>query len=875
MEQVAANHGEGISQILAPCADDLLKRPPRLEPPKSFKDFHNFPNINNGFRIKEDFSLPVSKRPGSDLSVFIQAWLFFGLIFTVVQTDGKPILQFRDLVRRHNDASGNLSTRNLHTAIEKWTEWESSHQDGVRFRMIQAGWVLDFARQVIQKNFAYDLKNDGTRSYLVDNSTPPINPKTILVLMCLGETLSAAKARIVEKCRVNTNGWHGDNNVGWGPPKYVLEQMEKDGWCPRAMAILRGQVNSNATMLVAAYHAYRSPHRINTEHSKMSCTPEECKVKFTDEKGNYTNRHHKLCPDHASCKPCGPCQKEVIEILQKGQIPLLEFSGDNQDLSFKVDGFDPMKDTGKKEFVTISHVWSDGWGNEEENKLNYCQLSFIRRQIRRATGAVIPFWMDTLVVPVQKGHEKERKKAIRQIFQVFGSSACTIILDNGLADMDRGGGEKPAEAAMKVFSSVWMRRLWTLQEAYLSKKIWIPFEEVDEAVNNLVLFDTLEEELKDSTRRATSGITQIIRSQLSYMIMGEERRQRSNDMIPGTYSEGNSPTIVANAYRAARWRATGVAEHEVLALATLLKLQTEETKIEEAGLAAPGMVRRKSNTDSLESLVCAFWYELNRQRKGIIPSGMIFLPGEKVNRRGYGWAPKTWFSTYEMDYPDPLNSWHAVAELEDTGLRVSYPGFLLHPSLPDCRGRILGISMGSKPFAFPVDRSLNEWYSFQRIDDPENGQPNELTRLEKDKSQLAIILSGLLPREDPKEVALLVEVTKLPDATPERKTAIYQASIIHRVLIWRESNHPKGDEGRLQCKTGYTSSQLDDHICLGEALGPSQQWVVDRPANPKVEDAQENVQENVQEVVQKTPPSTQWAITKAVKKIGMARLWGG
>ncbi|KAI1354727.1 hypothetical protein F5Y01DRAFT_329429 [Xylaria sp. FL0043] len=848
MEQVAANHGEGIKEIRAPCVEALLKRPLKVkQPPTTFQDFHNFPDLC-GFPISEGFALPVSEGGSNSLSVFIQAWLFFGLILTVVQIDEKPVLQFDDLLN-HTD----LSTERLHGAIERWTEWEVRNQRGARFRMIQVGWVLDFARHVIQKNFAYDFGNDADTQEVdhYDSDSPNCRDRSrqvgepcILVLMCLGETLSAAKARIVGKCKVDTNGWHGDDNVGWGPPKYVFDKMKADGWCPRALAILRGQVNSNATMLVAAYQAYQKSHRITPEHSKIGCTPEECKMKSTDGEGNYENRHIRGCKNRKQCKPCGPPEGEVIKVLQKGLIPLLEFCDECKEGSkFRVVEFDPIRDLGKKKFVTISHVWSDGWGNEKENRLNECQIKFIQRQIQRATESAIPFWMDTLVVPVAKGQEEQRKKAIRQIFKVFGLSALTIILDNGLLEMGRGGPDKPAEAAMKIFSSVWMRRLWTLQEAYLSKEIYIPFEETP-SVNNLVQFDKLEQQLEDITLTATSGITQMIRAQLSYMVLGEERRSRNragNNKIQGGYLEENNPMIVANAYRAARWRATGKAEHEVLALATLLKLDTEKTEIENAGLAAPGTANGSPNAGLLEELVCVFWYELHRQRKGIIPSGMIFLPGEKVNRQGFGWAPKTWFSTYEMDYPDPLNFWNTeITELsKEKGLRVSYPGFLLHPSSRRCRSSILGTSMESEPFVFPVDRSLNEWYGFQRLDDPEYGQPNELTRLQEDETPLAIILSGPLPKEFPKEVALLVELAGNPDATLDRRTVEYRASVIHRVRIWREPSPLKDAIDRLQFKQGSTRGLADKDICLGEALGPSQRWWVDRPVNPKIENVQE------------------------------------
>ncbi|KAI3318587.1 hypothetical protein HD806DRAFT_511259 [Xylariaceae sp. AK1471] len=851
MEQVAANHGFGIRDIIrAPCVDDVQN----FEPPKNFEDFHNFPKAH-GFPIKPDFTIDVETKPAQNLSAFIQAWLFFGLIFTVIQENERPVLNFEQLLDgediKNQNRTRNLSTKYLHRAIGEWTNWEVSKQDGVRIRMIKIGWVLDLARQVIQKNFAYDMRSNEAGV----GKLGQVGEQSRLILMCLGETLSAAKARIVEMCKVDTSGWHGDDNVGWGPPKHIFDKMDEDGWCPRAIAILRGQVNSNATMLVAAYQAYRGSHRITRDHKNIGCTPEKCKMKSMDENGNYTSYHTKTCQNREECKPCGPPLNEIINILgndNENLIPLLEFDDKKKGGErFKVVRFDRNNSNEVTEFVTISHVWSDGWGNEEENKLNECQLKFINRQIKRVikSGPAL-FWMDTLVAPVTKSYEKQRKKAIRQIPSVFGKSSSTIVLDNGLCGTNAGQTDQPAVPAMALYSSVWMRRLWTLQEAYLSNRIYITFEEAENGASNLLLLADFENHLKEVAQQTKSGITQVISDQLSHMVMGAKKRPTGRfgtNRVPGIINANkNDPAIVADVYRAARWRTTGKAEHEILALATLLELDIENTAIENAGLAAPGTANKSPNTDQLEELACVFWSRLHYQRNGIIPSGMIFLPGEKVNRAGFGWAPKSWFSTDEMNYPDPLNC-SAIESTEfnkANGLRVSYPGFLLYPNSPGCRARILSTSMDAEPFRFPVDRSLNEWYSFQRLYDTANDRHDQLTRLEKERTQLAIILSGSLPKEFPKEVALLVELPNTTDAKTDRNIREYHASIIHRVLIRKEPNPFKNDNDWLQWKTDYVSHKTDKPVCFGEALGPSQRWWVDRPVNLKTENAQETTISN-------------------------------
>jgi len=218
--------------------------------------------------------------------------------------------------------------------------------------------------------------------------------------------------------------------------------------------------------------------------------------------------------------------------------------------------------------------------------------------------------------------------------------------------------------------------------------------------------------------------------------------------------------------------------------------------------------------------------------------GMIFLPGEKVNRLGFGWAPRTWLSVHQMDYPDPLSSRNEPSKLDESlGLRVTYPGVFLYPGSQSDRARILGTSVSSDPPSFPINRSLDEWYSFKRVDDPATGQPNQVTRLVGEDTQLAIILSGPLPRESSKEIALLVEVNGAED-TKDGKATEHRALIIHRVLIWKDPGYLKREDDRQQFQTGYAGVSGKPLLCLGETLAPTQRWWVDSPEIPETVDLQ-------------------------------------
>jgi hypothetical protein len=206
----------------------------------------------------------------------------------------------------------------------------------------------------------------------------------------------------------------------------------------------------------------------------------------------------------------GPDMLIVRRYLALGQIPLLRFkhapkpkntASSEDDLNLEIFTWTENFENPTK-YATISHVWSDGFGNEEENELHRCQLRFIRRLLDNlgddgAQGWNTPFWMDTLVIPVGQGKEEEdlRKRAIKQIFQVFKESSYTIVLDAGLSQMNPGSTDRPAVAAMRILGSSWMRRLWTLQEAFLSRKIYFAFEENYRATSYLKEFSGLSKKL--------------------------------------------------------------------------------------------------------------------------------------------------------------------------------------------------------------------------------------------------------------------------------------------------------------------------------------------------------------------------------------------
>lgn len=829
-----------------------------VEPPKTFGAFMEFPR-SLGWRVDPlNHTLDVDKAYGRSpepLQSFLQAWLFFGLIYTVVQDNGEPLLAKSELLE--SDNHDYITTRLLPIRLSDWmkacieAERKNTHES--RLRTIRVDNVLDLARRVVRANLVHETRAD---TYIYDDLYIP--DEVVLSIMVLGETLCSAKNSIMDETGMRMSGWYDEDERGWGPPIYVLNAMRKELWCPRAVYLLRTQLRSNATLLVAASRN-KSPSTTGERHydpdPAKQCTEKVCYVTPEDTQGRYNQCH---CEDFCGggnlkggCEGLyGPDNNAVRNLLKQDRRPLLRFTnvlGDNL-------GLEVMDwNENKVEYATISHVWSDGFGNPHRNELRPCQLRFIRYHLMKlqngeqpaadSTSPSIPFWMDTLIIPVGQDDEAEveslKKRGIKQITGIFLDSAHTIVVDLGLLGMGTEG--PPTQTAMKILASNWMRRLWTLQEAYLSRSIHVAFKHPRRGPQHL---ETLFKDLTTKNGQLTPDLVKMVHNQLQHNLMHSERQERRahTDSAAGTKALATRKSVlVANAWKAARWRTTSNEFHETLALATLLELDFDTgSDIAQAGLAKNIQWREKSDEEKdrhRDKLMKQFWTIFHRTYGDAIPPGIVFLPPPRLQVEGYGWAPRTWMSAHELDFPDPLRFTgpEFTSHLVPKGLRVCFPGFLLHTG---DRRKVLLTDQNDKKFHFPVDQKLHEWYVVERIDDA--GEPKWfLNSVLNMTDQLAIILSRPRPRDSQAEIGLLVQIS-----AKSKEEQAFECSIIRRVKVSRSTaastsflgqedafrRHASESESSLPTTTEsriMVSSERDDDICIGEILESNQNWVVD------------------------------------------------
>jgi hypothetical protein len=80
-------------------------------------------------------------------------------------------------------------------------------------------------------------------------------------------------------------------------------------------------------------------------------------------------------------------------------------------------------------YVAISHVWSEGMGNPQQNCLPECTVRFIQARGQYGSGNA-HFWIDTLCVPT---HNKQAKNlAFQKMGQIYSRAEKVLVFDNSL-----------------------------------------------------------------------------------------------------------------------------------------------------------------------------------------------------------------------------------------------------------------------------------------------------------------------------------------------------------------------------------------------------------------------------------------------------------
>ncbi|OSD02375.1 hypothetical protein PYCCODRAFT_1459075 [Trametes coccinea BRFM310] len=194
----------------------------------------------------------------------------------------------------------------------------------------------------------------------------------------------------------------------------------------------------------------------------LSCEPPRKMVPKVDTK-KYETRHTTA---DCTCEFVRPPATDVYDLLKKGQLPVVSFDGSK----LSVCGATPYS------YVSISHVWADGVGSNTEKGLPLCQVRRISEHAH-ALNAGGWFWMDSLCIP---SDEKMRTEAVRLMGKTYREAGQVVVFDSDVRTFCARAS--PVEDhILRIATSGWMRRVWTLQEGMFARELW--FEHADGLVD--------------------------------------------------------------------------------------------------------------------------------------------------------------------------------------------------------------------------------------------------------------------------------------------------------------------------------------------------------------------------------------------------------
>ncbi|KAI4184971.1 MAG: hypothetical protein L6R41_004406 [Letrouitia leprolyta] len=797
---------------------------------RTFNDFVELPE-RLGWTIHENGERRINFGSAT-LENVTQRWLYFEVL---AQTFGHlPDYKWSDFVEGNPTGLEYITSRRLPAYLEKWLDSEKRSQPiQSRSRLIRIHQVLDKSRAYVSQHCAVPTRDD--------TATWEVNDLLALSFMVLGETLTRALSLIQRRLRFRIEGWCGYDlpSQGWGYGRDILQRLVVDEeYCAKAVYMLQAQLRGNSVGLIFLF-ALRLTSPRGSDH--RGCTPNECKeldIRHTEGKPKRIDYHYCVDTSEFGSKPYDKagnpirplkCEtysnsyytikgKRLAEVIDRGNIPLFQYHRSKQEVQLH-----EMRQSFNKPYAIFSHVWTDGFGSDGESGMKHCVLHMLSKMLetvhtlRFGDKSKIPelFWIDTLSIPQEKGFETQRRNAIRQMHSLYTRAQYTIVLDLSLMHATAGIGY--SSPAMKITMSRWMTRMWTLQEAVLSKDIYFVFKDRIYPMSQLEgMFTDEDSELQSCipalARTYHAGILGNIRSK----IHAEFRREEGWN--PG-------PDDLASIWKAAQWRTTTHPIHETLALATMLGLDT---------YFFASSPETKENTDEhrleCDKRMVVLLSRLAAMPRCPIPPGMIFLPGPKLSQKGYGWAPRTWLSSHAIDSPDPLS----LPSLGNTrltvpkGLEVQFPGFLLH-DLEEDREKIY---TSREEFYFSTESTLLDWY---RVEPTRHTDNFPVAQQCSKLKHLAIILCRL-PVEEPREIALFVEVQ-------EEYGGIRYVEVLNRVWISREKRSKEWQDWSEKHRKGDPEA-----MCAGERLPPTTVWCVDGPSPPEPEPEPEPEQEPVPEV---------------------------
>ncbi|KAL9119268.1 MAG: hypothetical protein Q9187_004179 [Circinaria calcarea] len=564
-------------------------------------------------------------------AAFIQTWLYFGLL----QEALGPVFDIACFVTEDGLGSKFLTTFQLERLVKDWTLYLVADKSRVEWRLPTSRSAIEIVKERCTHIYQCILEVRDLALRIGIYDTDPVDSRIFLAIAALGEYLHQAIKDVYIHLGIETpvdQRWRIPKVVDLGQP--VLESLRRNGWCPSDVA--RIDIETDSVGVLYYYSNLQAP-RLGKDHS--SCFAEKCLALQIDS-STYELAHSR---SGCTCSLAVVDHDALARILRSGSIPLINPVDSDGPLMHPLTLRNAEDDI---DFVAISHVWAEGLGNPDDNTLHSCLISELSALANRLPVTnheeSMPFWIDTICVPVRP--PELQTAALNRMREPYERAKCVLVLDSYLRSLN-SNFLSPIEIFARVSCCSWMRRLWTLQEGRLAKRVWFQF--ADQAVDLGELFKSID------LSRVPSSASRAI----DLAIIGRYGASKVNNLFDITYNQ-DIPSIRA----ALSVRSVSVSTDEALCLACLV-----------------GLDITKVTSVPISQRMQTFWSLMAK-----VPTGLVFskAPG-KLSQDGFRWAPSTFLGILPRDdWAGPIGLDHQMTGIPtNRGLLCSLPGYILHPNL--------------------------------------------------------------------------------------------------------------------------------------------------------------------------------------------------
>ena len=628
-------------------------------------DFDTYPT-RRGWNIDLLFAGDYSEHPDAEASEMLQDWLYFGTLQDILKQDEiKDRYTSWDPVGQANVVTTSHLKQDFHNHLTGIHERAIKDKEGMGLAM-DAVWHIEMRLSVLS-TFC-NMNSTTNAAVMSERSRWPLSAEIDLSLRVLGEYIASYTYLYLHQLTWHVGGLTRTPLFPFRGSQLAQTRMLESGWCPSDVTMLSEQMSASSLLYASCLY------RQESGQSHLKCSEYICLASQINE-STYRSKH--VIPtcqyDHM-----GPEIEEIISIIKDNGIPLVRISTGTKNGEPKVSVERAERNI---DYIAISHVWSDGLGNSTSNTLPTCQLRRILEMITEISredgrllgslnkghfrsfwsqfkGQSMPVWLDTLCIPVRDEHREYHRHAITMMKQTYERASQVLVLE---AELEKSSSTPKEEAFLRISVSKWLRRLWTLQEGVLGKRLRFKFSDaildLQRASNQVP--NPIEEPFYSPSADVLSSYWKMrsFRAKIAeppeHKMIGTVKTITPVD--PGAAEVETRCAAIIEAFAASRYRLSTRAEDDYLCLASLLDWDTAWL----SGISVSHRMRKLL------------------EQQSILPQGLIFVAGPRMEDIGWRWEVRKFGNSAVRPLAAEIKDITPVKPTE-RGFVVNYPGLILH-----------------------------------------------------------------------------------------------------------------------------------------------------------------------------------------------------